>query len=228
MNALQVGTLLIVFAGAFGAINHIVFRLPSAIGILIVAFVASLCVLGLNVFRPDLGVALEMRRFVADAEFSRTLLEGMLGLLLFAGALHVRVEDLREQAWTIAVMATLLAPRFAPQVSHLQLLLQKLGSEPVNSYRPHLFLVCPMHHLGRYPDGWGHSFVFTTNYLSELSKHKRDDSCNIALQGTAAERHTSDTDDRTKMYRISTSYHNVATYGRTYMRHQFKLKTSRR
>lgn len=31
----------------------------------------------------------------------------MLGLLLFAGALHVRVEDLREQAWTIAVMATL-------------------------------------------------------------------------------------------------------------------------
>lgn len=107
MNALQIGTLLIVFAGAFGAVNHIVFRLPSAIGILIVAFVASLCVLGLDALRPDLGVAMEMRRFVADAEFSKTLLEGMLGLLLFAGALHVRVEDLREQAWTIAVMATL-------------------------------------------------------------------------------------------------------------------------
>jgi CPA1 family monovalent cation:H+ antiporter len=107
MNALQIATLLIVFAGAFGAVNHIVFRLPSAIGILIVAFVASLGVLGLDAFRPDLGVAEEMRRFVTDAEFSRTLLEGMLGLLLFAGALHVRVEDLREQAWTIAVMATL-------------------------------------------------------------------------------------------------------------------------
>lgn len=107
MNALQIATLLIVFAGAFGAVNHIVFRLPSAIGILIVAFVASLCVLGLDALRADLGVAEEMRRFVADAEFSRTLLEGMLGLLLFAGALHVRMEDLREQAWTIAVMATL-------------------------------------------------------------------------------------------------------------------------
>ncbi|WP_435259926.1 hypothetical protein ACSBLW_09270 [Thioclava sp. FR2] len=35
MNALQIGTLLIVFAGVFGAVNHIVFRLPSAIGILI-------------------------------------------------------------------------------------------------------------------------------------------------------------------------------------------------
>jgi len=47
MNALQIGRLLIVFAGAFGSIKHIIFRLPSAIGILIVAFVASLCVLGL-------------------------------------------------------------------------------------------------------------------------------------------------------------------------------------
>ncbi|MBS0123310.1 cation:proton antiporter [Thetidibacter halocola] len=107
MNALQIGTLLIVFAGAFGAVNHILFRLPSAIGILVVALAASICVLGLEALRPDLGVAMEMRRFVTDAEFSRTLLEGMLGLLLFAGALHVRVEDLREQAWTIALMATL-------------------------------------------------------------------------------------------------------------------------
>ncbi len=108
MNALQIGTLLIVFAGAFGAVNHIVFRLPSVIGILIVAFIASLGVLGLDAFRPDLRVGEEMRRFVAEAEFSRTLLEGMLGLLLFAGALHVRVEFLREQAWTIAFMATLV------------------------------------------------------------------------------------------------------------------------
>lgn len=107
MNALQIGTLLIVFAGAFGAVNHIIFRLPSAIGILIVALVASLCVLGLDALHPDLGVAEEMRSFVTGAEFSRTLLEGMLGLLLFAGALHVRVEDLRLQAWTIAIMATL-------------------------------------------------------------------------------------------------------------------------
>ncbi len=107
MNALQIAALLIVFAGAFGAINYIFFRLPSAIGILIVAFFASLCVLGLDAVFPKLKIAHEMRGFVADAEFSRTLLEGMLGLLLFAGALHVRIEDLRRQAWIIAIMATL-------------------------------------------------------------------------------------------------------------------------
>jgi len=106
MNALQIGTLLIVFAGAFGAVNHIFFRLPSVIGILIVAFVTSLGFLGLDTLYPGLGIASEMQRFVSNTEFSRTLLEGMLGLLLFAGALHVRIEDLRAQAWTIAVMAT--------------------------------------------------------------------------------------------------------------------------
>ena len=107
MNALQIATLLIVFAGAFGAINHIVFRLPSAIGILIVAYVASLGVLGLDALRPDLSVAEEKRRFVADAEFSRTLLDGLISLLLFAGA-YVSTSRLREQALTIAAMATLV------------------------------------------------------------------------------------------------------------------------
>jgi CPA1 family monovalent cation:H+ antiporter len=107
MSALQIAALLIVFAGAFGAVNYLVFRLPSSIGILVVAFIASLCVLGVEALFPDLGVAGEVRGLVADAEFSDTLLDGMLGLLLFAGALHVRLEDLRSQAWTIALMATL-------------------------------------------------------------------------------------------------------------------------
>ncbi|MEL6792115.1 MAG: cation:proton antiporter, partial [Pseudomonadota bacterium] len=80
---------------------------PSAIGILIVAFLASLGVLATEAVMPSLGVSEAVRGFVAEIEFSTALLEGMLGLLLFAGALHVRIEDLRAQAWTIALMATL-------------------------------------------------------------------------------------------------------------------------
>lgn len=107
MTTLQIASLLIVFAGAFGAINYLFFKLPSAIGILVVAFLASLAVLAIDWFAPGLGVALQVREFVSELEFSDTLLGWMLGLLLFAGALHVRIEDLREQAWTIALMATL-------------------------------------------------------------------------------------------------------------------------
>ena len=107
MNTLQIAALLIVFAGAFGAINYLFLKLPSAIGILVVAFLASLGVLGLDFLAPSLGVAAEVQGVVAEVEFSETLLGWMLGLLLFAGALHVRIEDLRAQAWTIALMATL-------------------------------------------------------------------------------------------------------------------------
>jgi CPA1 family monovalent cation:H+ antiporter len=85
MNALQIGTLRIVFAGVFGEVNHIVFRLPSAIGILIVALAASFCALGLDALRPDLGVAMEMRQFVTEAELSRTLNKGILGIFCSLG-----------------------------------------------------------------------------------------------------------------------------------------------
>lgn len=107
MTTLQIAALLVVFAGAFGAVNYLFFKLPSAIGILVVAFLASLATLGLEAVAPQLGVAETVRAFVGEIEFSQTLLGWMLGLLLFAGALHVRVEDLRAEAWTIALMATL-------------------------------------------------------------------------------------------------------------------------
>lgn len=107
MNALQITALLIVFAGGFGAINYLFFKLPSAIGILVVAFLASLSVLGLEALFPFLNIAEAITAFVAEIEFSQALLEGMLGLLLFAGALHVNIDDLRAEAWVIALMATL-------------------------------------------------------------------------------------------------------------------------
>ena len=107
MNALQIAAMLIVFAGGFGAVNYLFFRLPPAIGILVVALLASLAVMGLEAVFPFLNIAEAVTAFVAEIEFSTALMEGMLGLLLFAGALHVNVENLRTQGWVIALMATL-------------------------------------------------------------------------------------------------------------------------
>ncbi len=107
MNVLQITSLLIVLAGAFGAVNYLFLRLPSSIGILVVALVASLAAMGLDWLLPSIGITDTVRGMVEGIEFSGALLEGMLGLLLFAGALHVKLSDLREQAWTVALMATL-------------------------------------------------------------------------------------------------------------------------
>ncbi|WP_226550477.1 cation:proton antiporter [Celeribacter naphthalenivorans] len=107
MTLLQITSLLIVLAGAFGAINYLFLKLPSSIGILVVALIASLAVIGLDAIFPASLVEETIRAEVLAFDFSDTLLEGMLGLLLFAGALHVKVSDLRAQWKPVFLMATL-------------------------------------------------------------------------------------------------------------------------
>jgi Na+:H+ antiporter len=107
MNVLQVTSLLIVLAGCFGAINYLYLKLPAAIGILVVSLLASFGLLGLDLIWPALGIADTVRGFVTGIDFSEALLEGMLGLLLFAGALHVKLSDLRREWVTVFLMATL-------------------------------------------------------------------------------------------------------------------------
>ena len=107
MTLLQSTSLLIVLAGAFGSINYLFLRLPSAIGILVVSLLASFVVMLLDIALPSLGVAAVVRETVLGIEFSDALLEGMLGLLLFAGALHVKLSDLRREWVVVAMMATI-------------------------------------------------------------------------------------------------------------------------
>ena len=107
MNFLQITSFLIVLAGAFGAINYLFLKLPAAIGILIVALSASLMVMGFDYLVPSLGMADTVRGVINEIEFSTALLEGMLGLLLFAGALHVKLSDLKQQWLPVLLMATI-------------------------------------------------------------------------------------------------------------------------
>lgn len=107
MTLLQIASLLIVLAGAFGAINYLFLKLPSSIGILVVALIASIVVIGLDAIWPAMSVEETIRATVLSVDFSGALLEGMLGLLLFAGAMHVKISDLRTQWRVVFLMATM-------------------------------------------------------------------------------------------------------------------------
>ena len=107
MTFLQISSALIVLAGAFASINSIFLRLPSAIGILIVSLSASFCLLCVDLIWPSLGLLIIMHKAVDGFEFSSALLEGMLGLLLFAGALHVKLTDLKANWRVVLLMATM-------------------------------------------------------------------------------------------------------------------------
>ncbi len=107
MDLLQITSFLVVVAALFGAINHLFLRLPTAIGILIVSLAASVTILAVDLFLPGLIIDDRVRAFVDGIAFSDALLEGMLGLLLFAGALHVKLSDLRAEWIVVALMATI-------------------------------------------------------------------------------------------------------------------------
>lgn len=107
MDLLQLTSLLIVLAGLFGAINYLLLRLPTAIGILVVSLLASIVILLIDLVFPSFTIGDDLRSVVGGIAFSDALLEGMLGLLLFAGALHVKLSDLSQQWKVVALMATI-------------------------------------------------------------------------------------------------------------------------
>ncbi|PYG30543.1 cation:proton antiporter [Pelagimonas varians] len=107
MNILQIASLLIVLAGVFGSINYLFLKLPAAIGILVVALLASMSIMAFDLAIPSWGISDQIRHVVVGIDFSEALLEGMLGLLLFAGALHVKLSDLRAVWPTVLLMATI-------------------------------------------------------------------------------------------------------------------------
>jgi len=100
----DVAAILVVLAAVFSYLNHRYLRLPGAIGLMALALGASLLVLAVGLVVPPVREFAVM--VLEQVDFDEALLNGMLGLLLFAGALHVDLEDLAEQAGVVAVLST--------------------------------------------------------------------------------------------------------------------------
>jgi CPA1 family monovalent cation:H+ antiporter len=104
MNLFQILAVLITLAAVFSFLNYRYLRLPTAIGLMLIALLTSL---GLILLAPYAdGMQDYARRLLRAVDFDETLLHGMLSFLLFAGAIHVNLEDLAEQRWVIAMLAT--------------------------------------------------------------------------------------------------------------------------
>jgi len=106
LSLFNLATLMVALAAIFGYLNHRLLKLPPTIGLVIIALLASLIAVGLDALLPDLGFGAAVRATVLQIDFNETLMEGMLGFLLFAGALHVDLRQLYDGRWAIAAMAT--------------------------------------------------------------------------------------------------------------------------
>ena len=97
--------IVLALAALIGCVNHLVFRLPPAIGMLLGSLVVSLLIVGSDhVFH--LHVMRWFRGTLGAADLPHFFLDGALALLLFAGALHVDVTELNRRRLVIAALAT--------------------------------------------------------------------------------------------------------------------------
>jgi len=101
----DISAILITVSALFAYINHRFIGLPTTIGVMIIAMLMSLLVylLGLLGFADFSD---QVRDLLSGIDFNKTLLHGMLSFLLFAGALHVNLNDLKKQKWVIFSLAT--------------------------------------------------------------------------------------------------------------------------
>ena len=105
MDFFDVSAILVVLAAAFSYLNHRYLKLPGTIGLMALALGFSLLILAVGSFAPPVReLALSV---LGQIDFDEALLNGMLGLLLFAGALHVDLGDLSEQKGVVAVLSTI-------------------------------------------------------------------------------------------------------------------------
>jgi len=98
-------SVLIVLASLFAYLNLRFLKLPGTIGIMVIAMLTSLAIRLIGgEFFPDTTAFLS--KLIGDFDFHQILMGAMLNFLLFAGALHVNITDLKDQKWPIFTYAT--------------------------------------------------------------------------------------------------------------------------
>lgn len=105
----------LVITAVMAYVNHRFIKLPTAIGVMVVALVFSLALVLLDGW----GVAKELHEaevsLLQSIDFSSVLMQGMLSFLLFAGALHIDLSELKAFKWQIgslAMVSTVLSTLF--------------------------------------------------------------------------------------------------------------------
>ena len=105
MNLFSIVTILVVISAAFGYINVRFLKLPTTIGLMVLAIGFTSVVLLIGSFNQ--AVLDYADTLINSIDFSNLILDVLLSFLLFAGALHVDWDAMKEQGGPILVFATI-------------------------------------------------------------------------------------------------------------------------
>lgn len=105
MTTFDIIAILVSLTALLSYANYRFVKLPTTIGVMFIALMLSLALVLLDKF----GLHFEpvAREMLNSIDFNEALLQGMLSFLLFAGALHINLNELAEQGGVITILATL-------------------------------------------------------------------------------------------------------------------------
>jgi len=87
VSVFQIIALLITLTALFSYVNFRFIKLPTTVGVMLIALLASLGLIGVGQFNPQLQEI--AAKWLQSLAFDQALMQGMLSFLLFAGALHI-------------------------------------------------------------------------------------------------------------------------------------------
>ena len=102
---LELVAICLVLTALLAYINFRFIHLPITIGLMVTSLGLSLFVIILDFAGIDFGMHLSMENMLRNIDFSAVLMQGMLSFLLFAGALHIDLTELKFYRWQILVLA---------------------------------------------------------------------------------------------------------------------------
>ncbi len=98
-------TIIIVLAALFSYINCKYIKLPGTIGIMLLSLVASLIIINIGFFHPDFFK--KTTHLISTLDFNTALMKVMLGFLLFAGAIHIDINEMKNERAAIIAFSTI-------------------------------------------------------------------------------------------------------------------------
>jgi CPA1 family monovalent cation:H+ antiporter len=102
---LEITATCLVLTALLAYLNFRYIRLPITIGVMVTALLLSLVVILLDLVGVDFGLHRKMEAMLRAIDFSNVLMQGMLSFLLFAGALHIDLSELRAYRWQVLILA---------------------------------------------------------------------------------------------------------------------------
>src|SRR5437763_838641 len=106
MTMFDLAAVLLALAALLAYLNFRTLRMPATIAMLIAGLLGAAALMVSDRLFPHLEIGQHVERLLGDLNFSSLLMNGMLGFLLFAGALTVDFQDLKQSLGSVLTLAT--------------------------------------------------------------------------------------------------------------------------